>query len=57
MVKVGIIGFGYWGPNVARNFNISSGTELVSICDLSEQRLQLAKSVYPFIKVYPLEFL
>jgi len=50
MINVGIIGYGYWGPNVARNFNACQGTKLVAICDLNEQRLNLAKSHYPFIK-------
>ena len=50
MIKVGIIGYGYWGPNVARNFNSSKCAKLISICDLSEKRLELAKSNYPFIK-------
>jgi len=52
MLKVGIIGYGYWGPNIARNFNKCKGAELVSICDLDEKRLNLAKSNFPFIKAY-----
>jgi predicted dehydrogenase len=52
MIRVGIIGYGYWGPNVARNFNACKGISLVSICDLNKKRLDLAKSVYPFIKGY-----
>ncbi len=50
MINVGIIGYGYWGPNVARNFNASKCTKLIAICDLNEKRLNLAKSNYPFIK-------
>ena len=52
MINVGIIGYGYWGPNVARNFNSCEGTKLVSICDLNKKRLDLAKSTYPFIREY-----
>jgi len=52
MINVGIIGYGYWGPNVARNFNVCEGAKLVSICDLNEKRLNFAKSNYPFIKAY-----
>ena len=52
MITLGIIGYGYWGPNVARNFNNCKGTKLVSICDLNENRLKLAKSTYPFIRAY-----
>jgi len=52
MIKIGIIGYGYWGPNIARNFNACDNAQLVSICDLDEERLKRAKSSYPFIKDY-----
>jgi predicted dehydrogenase len=50
MVNIGVVGYGYWGPNVARNFNNCKGARLVSICDLNESRLKLAKSTFPFIE-------
>ena len=52
MLNLGVIGYGYWGPNVARNFLSCRAAKLVSICDLNENRLKLAKSTYPFIKGY-----
>jgi len=52
MINMGIIGYGYWGPNVARNINSCEGAKLISICDLNEKRLNHAKSNYPFIKVF-----
>jgi predicted dehydrogenase len=51
MINIGIVGYGYWGPNVARNFHSCPGAKLTTICDLSEKRLALAQSQYPFIKV------
>src|SRR4030066_198405 len=51
MINLGVIGYGYWGPNVARNFNSCPGAKLVTICDLNEKRLKLAKSTFPFIRV------
>jgi len=51
MINLGVIGYGYWGPNVARNFNNCGGAKLVSICDLDEKRLGQAKCTFPFIKV------
>ena len=51
MVNLGVIGCGYWGPNVARNFNNCGGAKLVTVCDLNEKRLILAKSAFPFIRV------
>jgi len=50
MIKVGVIGYGYWGPNVARNFYSCQGVKLTAISDVSEKRLALAKSHYPFIQ-------
>jgi len=52
MIRIGIIGYGYWGPNIARNFNSCQGAKLVSICDLDKKRLHIAKSTYPFIKTF-----
>ena len=34
-VRVGVVGLGYWGPNLARNFDRLPGTELRWICDAS----------------------
>ncbi len=49
-VKVGVIGFGYWGPNLARNFFDLPSAELVAIADLKEDRLQRARSFYPEVR-------
>jgi predicted dehydrogenase len=35
-LRVGVVGLGYWGPNLARNFNALAGAELVWCCDASE---------------------
>jgi len=50
MVKIGVIGYGYWGPNVARNFHAVAGASLTAVSDLSEKRLAMAANHYPFIK-------
>src|SRR4030042_3709098 len=51
MLNIGVIGYGYWGPNVARNFHAASGANLTAISDVSEKRLVLAQNQYPFLKV------
>ena len=51
-IGVGVIGFGYWGPNLARNFHETSGFNLKAISDLSQQRLDFAKNRYPSIQVF-----
>jgi len=50
MINVGVIGYGYWGPNVARNFHAASGFNLTAVSDISEKRLAMAQAHYPFIK-------
>jgi predicted dehydrogenase len=47
MTRVGLIGFGYWGPNLARNIAETSGLELAAIVDGRPERLQLAARRYP----------
>jgi predicted dehydrogenase len=45
--RIGIIGYGYWGPNLTRNFNEIPSADLVAIADLNEERLKQATSKYP----------
>jgi len=49
--KIGIIGYGYWGPNLTRNFYEIPSSELVAVADMSEERLKQAQSKYPHIHV------
>ena len=51
MINIGVLGYGYWGPNVARNFHAAAGANLIAVSDVSEKRLVLAQNQYPFIKV------
>lgn len=46
VIKIGLIGFGQWGPNHARNFNGIGATKVLRICDLSEKRRQLAQDLF-----------
>jgi predicted dehydrogenase len=46
MLNIALIGYGYWGPNIAHNIFESKLTNLVSICDLKPERLKMAKSKY-----------
>lgn len=50
-VRVGIIGAGYWGPNLIRNFNEIEGADLQMVCDLRQERLDHIQSRYPHVKV------
>ena len=37
-IRVGVVGLGYWGPNLARNFNLLPETELAWCCDADASR-------------------
>ena len=51
MIKVGVIGYGYWGPNVARNFNLPGVSQVVAIADKSEKSQRRAQEAFPHVKV------
>jgi predicted dehydrogenase len=46
-VSVAVVGCGYWGPNLVRNFARVQNGQLVALCDLNEVRLKHLKSVCP----------
>ncbi len=47
MIRIGVIGCGYWGPNLIRNFSHLKGSDVVICSDLSEERLAHMRSLYP----------
>ena len=47
MVGIGVIGFGYWGPNLVRNVASLSEAQLRVVCDRSADRLQQVGRLYP----------
>jgi predicted dehydrogenase len=49
MIKVGIIGAGYWGTNLIRAFNDIEGATLVSVADTKSGRLQYVNKRYPHV--------
>jgi predicted dehydrogenase len=46
-IRVGVIGYGYWGPNIVRNLSALETCELVSVCDRSPAALQRASRACP----------
>ena len=50
MLKVGVIGCGYWGPNLIRNFIQIKDCNMKICCDLSDDKLQRIKSLYPNVR-------
>lgn len=51
MIKIGVVGCGYWGPNIIRNFNSLDGCIVKTICDLDENRLKHLRSLYNHLTV------
>lgn len=47
MIRVGVIGYGYWGPNLVRNFADSRNAEFVAVSDLRPERLASLNKRYP----------
>lgn len=45
-MNVVLIGYGYWGPNIAKNISNSEKMNLYAICDIDQERLLKAKSIY-----------
>lgn len=45
-MKIALIGYGYWGPNIARNLNRTKKIELYAICDMDEKNLDKARKLY-----------
>jgi predicted dehydrogenase len=52
MLRYGIIGYGYWGPNLARVFNQAEGSTLVAVADKTAKNRERAASFFPRISVH-----
>jgi len=49
-LRVGVIGAGYWGPNLVRNLSEVPGAEPVAVADLSEERLEAIRKRFPAVR-------
>jgi len=49
-IKVGVVGCGYWGPNLIRNFRSLPDCHLKLMCDVSEARLKHLTNLYPEVE-------
>src|SRR5215472_8462554 len=49
MIGVGVIGYGYWGPNLVRNFLEATETQAIGVSDLRPDRLALVQNRYPAV--------
>jgi Predicted dehydrogenases and related proteins len=49
-IKVGVVGCGYWGPNLIRNFRALPSCQLKTMCDTNEDRLRHLGNLYPEVR-------
>lgn len=50
MVRIGVIGYGYWGPNLVRNFVDIADAEVIAVADLDPEKLALMQRRHPTVK-------
>jgi len=51
MIRIGVIGYGYWGPNIVRNLRGLEGCEVAGICDLNAAALKRVTQTHPGVPV------
>lgn len=51
MIRFGIIGYGYWGPNIVRNLQSVEGAAVVAVCDSNANAQRRVKQAYPNVRV------
>jgi len=52
VIRLGVVGYGYWGPNIVRNFADVPGCQLVAVSDMRAERLAMVRARYPTVKTY-----
>ena len=50
-LRFGVVGYGYWGPNVVRNLDQLESAEVLSVCDMSSSARQRAQKAYPNLAI------
>jgi predicted dehydrogenase len=51
-LRIAVVGYGYWGPNLARNFTSCAATQVVAVVDHDESRRATAHELYPWVKTH-----
>lgn len=50
MINIGVVGYGYWGPNLVRNFAETPGMDLSAVTDLDPKKLEVVNKRFPAAK-------
>lgn len=53
MINIGIVGYGYWGPNLVRNFAETPGASVIAVADLDTSKLAVVQRRYPAVRTTP----
>src|SRR2546427_5410753 len=51
MIRIGVVGYGYWGPRIVRNFRGIDDCEVAVVCDKSSDSLRRARQDHPHLEV------
>ena len=51
LIGIGVVGYGYWGPNLVRNFAAVEGAQVIAICDMDARRMALGKRRHPGVVI------
>jgi len=51
MIQIGVIGHGYWGPNIVRNLHALDSARVVAVCDVNPEAQRRAKHAYPDVQI------
>jgi len=51
MIHFGVIGYGYWGPNIVRNIRSLDGAKLMAVCDTNKNAAERARKAHPDVRV------
>jgi predicted dehydrogenase len=52
VIRIGVVGYGYWGPNIVRNFSEVPGCQIVAVSDMRPERLAAVRARYPAIRAF-----
>jgi predicted dehydrogenase len=50
LIRMGVIGYGYWGPQIVRNFNGAAGCKVTVVCDKNPESLRRVNNSYPSVQ-------
>ena len=50
MINIGVVGYGYWGPNLVRNFAETPACDLAAVSDLDAKKLEVVQKRFPAVK-------